>query len=71
MKKTKSFSVIGAGSWGTTIASLLAKTSEQVKIFSLEESVVTEINNTNKTIQLFGLKWLILLYNSHPLTNKH
>jgi len=38
-------SVIGAGSWGTAIAILLAKKNMSVQMWSVEQDVVDEINN--------------------------
>ena len=38
------FAVIGAGSWGTAIAQLLAENGHQVKLWALEEEVATGIN---------------------------
>lgn len=37
--------VIGAGSWGTTLANLLAKSDHQVTIWAREDEVVDSINN--------------------------
>ena len=36
--------VVGAGSWGTTLADLLAKKSEQVSLWALEPEVAEDIN---------------------------
>ena len=44
-------SVIGAGSWGTTLANLLAEKEYNVTLWSFEENVANEINlsHTNST----------------------
>ncbi len=44
--------VIGAGSWGTALAVLLAKKNLSVRIWSIEQSVINEINN-RKTNQAY------------------
>ncbi len=46
----KKILVIGAGSWGTAIANLLAKNSHQVFLSANHQSIIDEINNksTNK-----------------------
>ena len=42
------FSVIGAGSWETTLANLLTNNGHQVKIWAYEQEVVSSINNEHK-----------------------
>jgi len=44
--------VIGAGSWGTTLADLLAKKGEEVNIWAYEPEVARQINNS-RTNKLF------------------
>lgn len=39
--------VIGAGSWGTTLANLLAKKGESVRLWAYEEEVVRGVNERN------------------------
>lgn len=45
--KTKKISVIGAGTWGTTIANLLATKGFKIKIWAKEKDVVESINKNN------------------------
>ncbi|MCI0469391.1 MAG: NAD(P)-binding protein, partial [Nitrospirae bacterium] len=45
-------SVIGAGSWGTTIAALLAEKGYDVQIWAYEQEVAGDINS-NKTNNLY------------------
>ncbi|HAE37107.1 MAG TPA: glycerol-3-phosphate dehydrogenase [Candidatus Riflebacteria bacterium] len=42
------FAVIGAGSWGTTLASLLSENGHQVKLWAREPEVVTGINTEHR-----------------------
>ncbi len=44
-------SVIGAGGWGTTLANLLAKKGNHVKIWSYEQETVDSINNVHENVQ--------------------
>lgn len=39
--------VLGAGSWGTTLANLLAKNSKDVTLWAREDYIADEINNSN------------------------
>ena len=41
-------SVVGAGSWGTTLANLLAKKGNDVRLWSFEEEVTTAINESRE-----------------------
>lgn len=41
----KHIAVIGAGSWGTTLADLLAKKGDRVRLWAYEKELVREINN--------------------------
>jgi len=49
--KSHRIAVLGAGSWGTTIANLLTEKGHKVTLWSFEEEVVKEINenHTNST----------------------
>ncbi|MBA3343801.1 MAG: glycerol-3-phosphate dehydrogenase, partial [Gemmatimonadales bacterium] len=40
--------VLGAGSWGTTLANLLAAKGEQVCLWAFEPEVVAAINQTHE-----------------------
>jgi glycerol-3-phosphate dehydrogenase (NAD(P)+) len=40
--------VVGAGSWGTTLANLLAKKGHDVRMWSFEEDVTAAINEENE-----------------------
>jgi glycerol-3-phosphate dehydrogenase (NAD(P)+) len=40
--------VLGAGSWGTTLANLLAVKGEEVRIWAYEPEVVDAINRTHE-----------------------
>jgi len=53
MKNIKNISIIGAGSWGTSIALVIAKTYPQidVKIWAYEKSAAQSINEKNENIQ--------------------
>ena len=42
------FSVLGAGSWGTTLANLLAENGNQVRIWARETEIVDGINNDHR-----------------------
>ena len=42
------FSVIGAGSWGTTLAHLFGLNGHQVRLWALEPEVVEGINNRHQ-----------------------
>lgn len=46
-------SVIGAGSWGTALANLLAENGNQVKIYARDVEVVDSINNQNLNKKYF------------------
>ncbi len=45
--------VIGAGSWGTALANLLAENGNQVKIYARDKSVVESINSININCKYF------------------
>ncbi len=45
MEKQNKFAVIGAGSWGTAIACLIARAQGQVLLYAIEQSAVDEINS--------------------------
>lgn len=47
-------SVIGAGSWGTTLANLLAEKGNNVLIWAMEKEVVAEINDRNSNKIFLG-----------------
>jgi len=47
----ENISVIGAGSWGTTIAKLLGEKGYNVKLWVYEKELVEKINNTNENKQ--------------------
>lgn len=40
--------VVGAGSWGTALASVLAKNGHEVRVWALEEEVVTALNERRR-----------------------
>ncbi|MFP4371258.1 MAG: NAD(P)H-dependent glycerol-3-phosphate dehydrogenase [Halanaerobium sp.] len=46
-------SVIGAGSWGTALANLLAKNGKRVKIYARDKEVVDSINNKQCNLKYF------------------
>lgn len=46
-------SVIGAGSWGTALANLLAENGNQLKIYARDKSVVKSINSKNINCKYF------------------
>ena len=46
----KNISVIGAGSWGTTLANLLAEKELDVTLWSFEENVAHEINSSHTNV---------------------
>lgn len=48
MEESNKFAVIGAGSWGTAIACLIARAQGKVLLYAIEHSAVDEIN-TKKT----------------------
>lgn len=45
---TERIGVVGAGSWGTTLANLLAKKGHAVQLWSFEQDVTEAINETNE-----------------------
>ena len=45
---TRRIAVLGAGSWGTTLADLLAKKGHAVAIWSFEHNVATDINSNHQ-----------------------
>lgn len=45
MEESNKFAVIGAGSWGTAIACLIARAQSQVLLYAVEQSAVDEINS--------------------------
>ncbi len=47
MKESKKIAVIGAGSWGTAMANLVADTGNESHLFSRDESLVGEINSSH------------------------
>ncbi len=58
-EKIKNVSVIGAGSWGTTIAKVIAETHPHIniKIWAFEKKSVSSINDINENIDfLSGIK---------------
>ncbi len=59
--------VIGAGSWGTAIANILADNNLQVKIWGRDSRVLDSINNINENIKY--LKGLILNPNINATAN--
>ncbi len=55
--RSHKISVLGAGSWGTTIANLLSEKGHKVTIWTFEENVVREINeNHTNSNYLPGIK---------------
>ena len=66
MKKTLSISVIGAGSWGTAIANLLAKNGHRVTLWVRDKKLLnTMIETRENEIYLKGIK----LYSSIEFEN--
>lgn len=54
---TNKIAVIGAGSWGTTLANLLGEKGHKVLLWAREKEVIDEINNTRENSQyLKGIK---------------
>jgi len=45
--------VIGAGSWGTALAQVLADNGNDVMVFDIEESVINDINENHKNSKFF------------------
>lgn len=45
--------VIGAGSWGTALANLLANNGENVEIYARDKEVVKTINQQNYNFKYF------------------
>ena len=45
---TETIAVVGAGSWGTTLADLLAKKGNEVRLWSFEEEVTEAINTSRQ-----------------------
>jgi glycerol-3-phosphate dehydrogenase (NAD(P)+) len=45
---SETIAVVGAGSWGTTLADLLAKKGNEVRLWSFEEDVTEAINATRR-----------------------
>ncbi len=51
---SKSFAVIGGGSWGTAIACLVARAVSRVSLYSIEDDVIKEVNNEHKNSKYLG-----------------
>ncbi len=51
MKKEKKILVIGAGSWGTALANLLAKNSHQVFLSANKQQIIDEVNQKNSNAE--------------------
>jgi len=51
MVKNTKVSVIGAGTWGTTIANIVASNVEEVILWSRNDGVVSSINKENRNIK--------------------
>jgi glycerol-3-phosphate dehydrogenase (NAD(P)+) len=47
MKESKKIAIIGAGSWGTAMANLVADTGNESHLFSRDEALVDVINSTH------------------------
>jgi len=45
--------VIGAGSWGTALAQVLADNGNDVMVFDIDESVISDINENNQNSKFF------------------
>ena len=43
--------VLGAGSWGTTLAMLLAEKESEIRLWVYEKELVTEIKNKREVIK--------------------
>lgn len=54
MSPFKKFAVIGAGSWGTAIASHVAKLHKSVTLYSRSNETIAEINNAQTNAKYFG-----------------
>ena len=54
----KKVSVLGAGSWGTALALVLARNGNEVSLWTIKESQRDEINKnkTNRESHIFKLK---------------
>jgi len=59
---TERVTVLGAGSWGTTLANLLAKKGHEVVLWSFERDVAAAINETHENpryLQGIPLQWSV------------
>ena len=54
--------VLGAGSWGTALASVLDENGHEVLIWARRQDQVDEINNKNNTAEIFFI--LKLFFNN-------
>jgi len=50
--------VLGAGSWGTTLANLLAKKGLPVRLWSFEAEVAASIRERHENVQYLPGIWL-------------
>lgn len=67
LQKNKAIAVVGAGSWGTALAMVLADNGHEVRLWSHNESQVAEINQfhtNNKYLPEITLPELIIGYGS-------
>lgn len=68
----KDILIIGAGSWGTALSYILSQKGYNIKIWSIEQSVIEDINNSHKNSKYTGdliLPINVCAFGTHDIRN--